>query len=240
RSGEMRWLRTRGKVTRDAEGRAVRRVGMVADITEVRRREQRQLAQYSVTQALSEGVSLEDAAPRILRVMCPAPEWDCAALWRGDARASVLRCMETWSPPSAARPGFELATRAASFGAGVGLPGRVWSSGTPLWIRDVVLDPEFPRAESAASDGLHAAFAFPVTLKSGVVGVIEFLSCEAQDADPALSEMMTAVGSQVGQFIERMQAEDALRNSREKLAQASRIASLAELSASIAHEINQP
>src|SRR5262249_21313429 len=40
--------------------------------------------------------------------------------------------------------------------------------------------------------------------------------------------------------IERMQAEDALRNSREKLAQASRIASLAELSASIAHEINQP
>ena len=33
-SGEVRWLRTRGKVTRDAEGRARRRTGMVADITE--------------------------------------------------------------------------------------------------------------------------------------------------------------------------------------------------------------
>jgi PAS domain S-box-containing protein len=32
-SGEVRWLRTRGKVTRDAEGRARRRTGMVADIT---------------------------------------------------------------------------------------------------------------------------------------------------------------------------------------------------------------
>ena len=32
-SGEVRWLRTRGKVTRDAEGRARRRTGVVADIT---------------------------------------------------------------------------------------------------------------------------------------------------------------------------------------------------------------
>ncbi len=35
-SGELRWLRTRGKVTRDAEGRARRRTGMVADITEAK------------------------------------------------------------------------------------------------------------------------------------------------------------------------------------------------------------
>ena len=40
--------------------------------------------------------------------------------------------------------------------------------------------------------------------------------------------------------LERARAEQALRNAREKLAQASKIASLAELSASIAHEINQP
>jgi len=40
--------------------------------------------------------------------------------------------------------------------------------------------------------------------------------------------------------LERARAEQALRDSREKLAQASKIASLAELSASIAHEINQP
>ena len=32
-SGDVRWLRTRGKVTRDAEGRARRRTGVVADVT---------------------------------------------------------------------------------------------------------------------------------------------------------------------------------------------------------------
>ena len=35
-SGEMRWLRTRGKVMRDAEGHARRRTGVVADITEAK------------------------------------------------------------------------------------------------------------------------------------------------------------------------------------------------------------
>jgi len=40
--------------------------------------------------------------------------------------------------------------------------------------------------------------------------------------------------------LERVRAEHALRDAREKLAQASRVATVAELSASIAHEINQP
>jgi C4-dicarboxylate-specific signal transduction histidine kinase len=39
---------------------------------------------------------------------------------------------------------------------------------------------------------------------------------------------------------ERKRAEDHLRDTRIKLTRASRIATLAELSASIAHELNQP
>jgi PAS domain S-box-containing protein len=39
RAGEVRWIHTRGMVMRDAEGRARRRVGVVADITERKRAE---------------------------------------------------------------------------------------------------------------------------------------------------------------------------------------------------------
>ncbi len=104
----------------------------------------------------------------------------------------------------------------------------------------MTLDRELQRTESVAKEGLRAAFAFPVMLRSGVVGVIEFFSREVRDVDPELMQMITTVGSQVAQFIERTRAEDALRDAREKLAQASRMATVAELSASIAHEINQP
>jgi PAS domain S-box-containing protein len=215
-------------------------IGLARDITDRRHREQRLLAQYRVTQTLSEAGSLEKAAPGILSAIGGALEWDLGALWQVDAEGGVLRCIATWSPAPAATANFAAATRAITFGPGTGLPGRVWSSGGPVCIRDVALDPELPRAKSAAKEGLHAAFAFPVMLKSGIVGIIELFSREVRDADRGLLQMMAAIGSQVAQFIERTRAKDALRDAREKVAQASKIASLAELSASIAHEINQP
>jgi PAS domain S-box-containing protein len=223
-----------------SRGGRVLGIGLASDITDRRHREQRMLAQFRVTQALSEASTLEKAAPGILGAMCRALEWDLGAIWQVDPEGGVLRCIATWPSASAAPPNFAAATRAISFGPGMGLPGRVWSSGGPVCIRDVALDPELPRAKSAAKEGLHAAFAFPVMLKSGIVGVIELFSREVRDADRGLLQMMAAIGSQVAQFIERTRAEDALRDAREKLAQASKIASLAELSASIAHEINQP
>ncbi|WP_246217178.1 sensor histidine kinase [Paraburkholderia panacisoli] len=155
--------------------------------------------------------------------------------WRVDLEADVLVCVQAWPPAAFARAGSKLSGTA---GLDMGLPGRAWSSGAPVCIPDMALNAGFERLESAANAGFHAAF--PVTLKSGVVGVFEFFSDEVRDADPELLQMMATVGYQVGQFIERTRAEEALRHAREKLAQASRMATVAELSASIAHEINQP
>ncbi|MGF6755724.1 PAS domain S-box protein [Paraburkholderia sp. GAS42] len=213
-------------------------IALASDITDRRRREQRQLAQFSVTRTLSEAGSLEEAVSRILREMCEALEWDRGAFWRVDPEAGVLVRVQTWPSATFARAGSGLVSRTGGFG--MGLPERVWSSGAPVWIPDMALDRESQREEPAAKKGLRAAFAFPITLRSGVVGVFEFFSREVRDADPELVQMMNSVGFQVGQFIERTRAEDALRHAREKLAQASQVATVAELSASIAHEINQP
>jgi signal transduction histidine kinase len=214
------------------------RIGQVSDITDRRRREQRLLAQFSVTRTLSEAGSLEEAAPRILREMCEALEWDCGAFWRVDPEAGVPVRVQAWPSATFARAGSGSVSGTGGFG--MGLARRVWSSGAPICIPEMALDREFQRAESAAKEGFRAAFAFPITFKSDVLGVIEFFSREARDADPELVQMMTSVGCQVGQFTERTRAEDALRHAREKLAQASRMATVAELSASIAHEISQP
>ncbi|MGV2293596.1 PAS domain S-box protein [Trinickia sp. YCB016] len=213
-------------------------IALASDITDRKRREQRLLAQFGVTRTLSEAGSLDEAAPRILREMCEALEWDRGAFWRVDPEADVPVRVQAWPSAAFARAGSGSVSGTGSFG--MGLPARAWSSGAAAWIPDMQLDREFQRAESAAKEGLRTACAFPIKSKSDVLGVIEFFSREVRYADPELLQTMTSVGNQIGQFIERTRAEDALRHAREELAQASRMATVAELSASIAHEINQP
>jgi len=87
---------------------------------------------------------------------------------------------------------------------------------------------------------VHAAFAVPILLGGDVLGVIEFFSHEIRQPERDLLNMMAIIGSQIGQFIERKQAEEALRHAQAELAHVARVATLGEMSASIAHEINQP
>jgi PAS domain S-box-containing protein len=133
------------------------------------------------------------------------------AIWRVDENANALRCVETWRSSTAAIQEFEELTRQSTFALGIGLPGRVWASGAPAWIPDVVNDPNFPRAPIAARVGLHGAFGFPLYSGDKLRGVIEFFSRRVEQPDEPLLQMFAAVGSQIGQFIERKRAEAALR-----------------------------
>jgi C4-dicarboxylate-specific signal transduction histidine kinase len=87
---------------------------------------------------------------------------------------------------------------------------------------------------------LHAAFGFPILLGGEVLGVMEFFSYEIRQPDQDLLDMMATIGSQIGQFIERKRAENALHHAQTELAHVARVATLGELTASIAHEVNQP
>jgi C4-dicarboxylate-specific signal transduction histidine kinase len=69
---------------------------------------------------------------------------------------------------------------------------------------------------------------------------MEFFSHEVREPDRDLLNVMATIGSQIGQFIERQQAEEALHRAQAELAHVARVATLGELTASIAHEINQP
>src|SRR5262249_26868317 len=111
---------------------------------------------------------------------------------------------------------FEAATRASAFARGVGLPGRVWASGTAAWIDDVLRDANFPRAQAAARDGLHGAFGFPVALGGKTPGVMEFFSRDVRVPDADVLRTPAAAGTQIGQFLERKQGEEGWRHSEER------------------------
>ena len=171
---------------------------------------ERLAARDAVTQALARSASLADAAPLILQAICESLGWQMGALWTTDPHAGVLRCVETWDGPSGNIPQFEAITRQSTFPPGIGIPGRVWSTRQSCWIPDVTRDANFPRAPVAAKEGLRASFGFPILLGDAVLGVMEFFSREIRQPDDELLRMLGAMGSQIGQFIERKRAEDVL------------------------------
>jgi GAF domain-containing protein/PAS domain-containing protein len=169
-----------------------------------RENHQRRLqAHHGVTNLLAVSPSLTQASPQILKAICESLGWAFGAIWHVDSQKEVLHCIEVWHPPAALFEEFTARSLETTLPRGIGLPGRVWESGEPAWISDVVVDPNFPRAPIAAKVGLHAAFSFPIMLRNEIVGVTEFFTRDTQEPDKELLEMFGAIGIQIGQFIQR-------------------------------------
>ena len=69
----------------------------------------------------------------------------------------------------------------------------------------------------AAKEGLHTGIGFPIKLGDEVVGVMECFSREIDEPDNDFLAMVGHIGAQLGQFMERKRAEDALRESESRL-----------------------
>jgi diguanylate cyclase (GGDEF)-like protein/PAS domain S-box-containing protein len=171
----------------------------------------RLLTQFAIAEALAECQSMGEAAPRVLRALCECMEWEVGAVWMVDPKRNVLLCADMFQLPSVRIPGFEAESRALTLPKGLGLPGRVWETAKPTWVVDVTGDPNFQRARMAAREGLHAGMAFPIRGGRQILGAIEVFTRGARPPDQDMLRMMEAVGSQIGQFLERRSAEMALR-----------------------------
>ena len=163
-----------------------------------------------IARALAGSATLAEAAPPMLAAICAALAWEYGALWEVDGAGSALRLVGTVPDPSPRLSEFVQLSRTIALARGVGLPGRVWASGQPAWIPDVVIDGNFPRAPAAQRVGVHSAFGLPILRGPDVVGVMEFFSHDIREPDPALLDTMMAVGSQIGLYAAGKWAADEL------------------------------
>jgi PAS domain S-box-containing protein len=213
KDGELVWLRAAATPLVE-DGKFVGAFAMLTDVTEARRSEEalraseaRKATQLAVTEVLARATSPEISFRQILETTCRGLGWCVGALWRADREANVLRCADLWEEPGRPPGEFVAVSRRTAFSPGVGLPGRVWTSLEGAWIADLSQDTNFPRKEAALQSGLRSAFAFPVTFGRECLGVLEFFSDVPREPDPELLAGFLGVGSQMGQFMERLRVE---------------------------------
>lgn len=188
-----------------------------ADLEELRTT-RRMAAQHQATGVLAESATLPQALPKVLEIIGEALECEVGAAWKLDAQLNAFRCIEIWRHPNGDAESFIQATRSTLLPRGTGLPGKTWAGARPIWLPDAGNEKDLPRAQAAAESGLHSAFSFPLWQGSALFGTMEFFSRRRiQAPEQGLLEMLANLGSQLGLFIKRTQAEEQLRHASANL-----------------------
>ncbi len=102
---------------------------------------------------------------------------------------------------------------------GEGLGGRVVKLAQPVWIPDISEGARFLRAREAKACGLHGAVAFPVFAVGEVAYVLEFFCEEPTSSDTRSLEIITYIGTQFGNAIERKRTQEAVYRQSKALEQ---------------------
>ncbi|MCD6043734.1 MAG: multi-sensor hybrid histidine kinase, partial [Burkholderiales bacterium] len=212
--GARRYISVSGEPMFDAKGRFSGYRGIGRDVSKQKGIQQLLKLDHLVTLRLAEAARSPEAVSGALRAICDSLRWACAILWRPDGE--VLRRVAHWATPEdAGARTFTEATHDLGLRPGDGLVGTVWQTGEPVWIPDITGNRRASelRRKLAEQTGLRAAAIFPIREGNRVSAVLEFGARRIRQPDKRLWQTLGAIGTQIGQFLSRAEAERAVRES---------------------------
>jgi signal transduction histidine kinase/DNA-binding response OmpR family regulator len=211
-------------------GPAVRRELREAEVRhEQQRAEERLKAEHAITRVLSSAQSFEEVAPNIAQILLDSFQLDLLFIWLigpdGIPSSPAVTSNEEFLRVAVSKSRVEssplqtfLAQRQQLvLQPGVSFPGSAWLEHRVIWTEDLseradpkILQPAFPSE-------LRGAMAFPIEGSASFFGVLEFFTTQKLQFEATLSNSISAIGSELGQFIQRRRAEEALRRAHDEL-----------------------
>jgi diguanylate cyclase (GGDEF)-like protein/PAS domain S-box-containing protein len=209
--GRVRYMAVSGEPVLGADGafRGYRGVGR--DITAQKRAEQLLKLEHRVAQILAGAEDAPSGLQEFMRAVCEAEGWACGRYFRVESGGLVFQ--EGWAGPDPRVQEFVERSRRLSLARGQGLVGVVMQSGEPAWSPDTLQDARIAYRDLWLGTGLRGGFAFAAVGEGKTIGVFSFASRAVREPDRRLLDASRVIGSQIGQFLQRKEAEAALRES---------------------------
>ncbi|MEK6738767.1 MAG: PAS domain-containing protein, partial [Planctomycetota bacterium] len=217
RDGRTLWCYDNAVLVKDKTGKPIFFQGIVTDITEYKRATEKIYLLQSLAMAISASRNLHDALVVAIQKICNYTGWIYGEAWMPNQDGTRLERNHAFYGSIDGLEKFSEYSCGLTFTPGSGLPGRAWAEKQPLWIKDVTQDPHYLRAAIAGEVGLKMGIGFPVIADGEVVSVFVFYSLKVEEINDNLIKLILSMLSQIGLIIKRIQAEDALHESEERL-----------------------
>src|SRR5690606_1480648 len=201
---------------RDAEREIIGASAIDRDISEQKSSERQRTVRLAVNQALTLADQPSIVIRKVLEAVVTGLEWSIGAFWVMDPDRRVLRCAELYSEQGADFGDFANETRSRLIELGEGIVGSAWATSRSLCLSSSEKRDRL-RSESARRAGLEVGLACPVFADGRTLGVLELFGRQALDGEDDTIELVSAIGLQLGQYLDRREAERNLRASEERL-----------------------
>jgi PAS domain S-box-containing protein len=185
----------------------------VTDVSAARRADAIRNALVAVRHAVATSAGWEQAAPHVLNAIGTALQRDVVTLWTVDRERDAMHVRDSWHRSDPALDEFDRECRDLWIPPGQGVLGRVRQSGVAAAVNSISPLSEPSLTLPARRAAITSAVAVPVVASGEVTGVITLFSRAASDHDDDVMTMLTAAGSEIGQFIQRDQTTQVLRRS---------------------------
>jgi PAS domain S-box-containing protein len=219
--GQTSWWLTTLHPLHNQDSQIYRIIGTSVDITIRKQSEQRLHLQYTTAQILAESETLDIAMPKLLQLICENLEGDVVEFWAINQQSAWLRYVTNAQGDTLEFSETEARERRLTAIPDVGLLGQTWSLNQPISLNDVLIEQiaDLP-LDIPVNHELGSAFAFPIHgTTHRTYSVIVLFGRQQQRLDQNLLQTLAVISNQIGQFIDRKQAETALQASELKLRQ---------------------
>jgi len=183
---------------------------ILRDMTQRKQMEEELRVLQTITQAVAEAADMQSALTVTLAKVCETTGWTYAQAWIPRADDAVIECSDAWYCRESGFEKLRAASLRCTFAPGKGLPGRVWDTRQPVWLRDLREEGDLSRASVSEKVGLRSGLGVPVLSGQEVIAVLEFFARDAKHEDGRLLRLAFAVAAQLGSVIQRKRAEEHL------------------------------
>ena len=214
--------------------------GIARDISERKRLQDRQarLARHAVLHAeVNAAVCESEKSLRDMLQICAAAvvchlEAAFARIWLLNEEQKVLK-LEASAGLYTHLDGKHARIPLGSFKIGL-----IAAEQKPHLTNTVQTDERVSDKDWALKEGMVSFAGYPLLFEGRTIGVIAMFARQSSELDTI--EALESVAPIIAQGVERKRTQDTLRETQVQLAHLNRVMAVGELSASIAHEINQP